>query len=138
MNELPPRSWGINIYILTIYLSIIAKPSRTCITCLLLLLLLVLLLVSPSLGVQILTVAVQYVSSKQWGSYDSRLLALCELLALYTFEGLFNQSNMASQCSLELVHPCFVLFQIVDMVATEMVCSSTNGEQVGQSHEESR
>jgi hypothetical protein len=72
----------------------------------------------------------------QWGSYDSRLLALCELLALYPFEGLFNESNVASQGSLELVHSCFMLLEVVDVVSTEMVGSSTDSEQIGQSHEE--
>jgi len=135
-----PRSakiMGHNIYI-ALHSSVLLSLLITFIWFLfLLLLLLVLLLVSSTLGVQIFAAVVQYISSKQWGSFNSRLLALGDLLAFQSFERLFNQSNVASQGSFELVHSCFVFFEIVDVMASKMVCGPANSEQVGQSHEES-
>ena len=81
MNLVLPRAWGITFTLHSCVFILLLGNFRL-VSFILSLLLLVLLLVSPTLGVQLLAVIVQYTSSKPWGSYYSRLLALCDLLAL--------------------------------------------------------
>ena len=130
----PAKSMGHNIYMAVVCLLLLllfTSTNQSVVLFSLLLLLLVLLLISSSLGVQVLAFDVQYYALKQWGSYDLRLLAFGNLFAFQSFKRFFNESNVASQCSLELVHPCFVLFKVVDVMASQMVCSSSDCEQVG-------